>query len=271
MTLAEPERAALIASVRRAARELILPHFRALAPDQIRWKSGIDDLVTAADLAAEAAISADARQILPGALIVGEEATAADPSLPARIADADLAVIIDPIDGTWNFANGLSVFGVILAVTSRGRTVFGMLYDPLNDDWIEATLGHGAWYHRHGRHRLMQPAETPADPAGLISPWLFPEPRRKAVFEALPRFRRVDNLRCSCHEYRLLAQGGTDFMLSALAKPWDHAAGVLIAQETGALARMLDGGDYLPGTSDGPILVARDQATAAYVIDTLKQ
>ena len=62
----------------------------------------------------------------------------------ARI-NAPRCVVIDPIDGTWNFAHGLGTFGTILAVVEHGQTVWGALYDPLGDDRIEAHLGGGAW------------------------------------------------------------------------------------------------------------------------------
>lgn len=268
MSLDPHIRTALIEAVRRVSVAEILPRFRNLAPDQIASKSAPDDLVTEADRAAEAAIAAAVADILPGALVVGEEATAAAPALPARLADAGTAVIIDPVDGTWNYAHGLSVFGVILSVMQGGRTVFGLHYDPINDDWIEAALGEGTWLVRDSRHRLTLPPRPPrlaSELFGLIPVWLFPPETRDAMIMAQTHFGRTGSLRCSCHEYRLLAQGSVDFLLSATAKPWDHAAGVLLATEAGGTARMLDGSDWRPGISKGPLLVARDEATSEAV------
>lgn len=264
MILSDAERTALIEAVRTAARDHVLPRFRALAPAEIATKTAADDLVTAADLAAEASLTDAVAGIFPGALVVGEEAAAADPDLPSRLAGAEVAVILDPVDGTWNYANGLSVFGMILSVVREGRTVFGLHYDPLNDDWVEAGLGTGAWLHHKGRHPLRL-APRPPRPArelfGMIPIWLFDADRRAAMFEAERRLARVGSLRCSCHEYRLLAQGSVDFLLSASAKPWDHAAGVLIATEAGGRAEMLDASAYRPGSSQGSLLAARDQST----------
>ncbi|MFD1881686.1 inositol monophosphatase family protein [Paracoccus pacificus] len=272
MTLSDAERSALIEAVRRAARDHVLPRFRALSPADIATKSAADDLVTAADLAAEASLTQAVAHIFPGALVVGEEAAAADPVLPSRIADADLTVIIDPVDGTWNYANGLSVFGMILSVVRDGRTVFGIHYDPLNDDWVEAGLGTGAWLQHNGRHPLRL-APRPPRPAselfGMIPIWLFDADRRKAMFAAERQLARVGSLRCSCHEYRLLAQGSVDFLLSATAKCWDHAGGVLITTEAGGAAEMLDGSAYRPGESQGSLLAARDRATLEAVRDLI--
>lgn len=259
MTLTETERLSLIAAIRETARAHILPRFRALSPTEIAAKSAPDDLVTAADLAAEAALSEAAGRIFPGCLVVGEEAAAADPSLPAGLEDAETAVIIDPVDGTWNFAHGLATFGVIVSVMRGGQVVFGIHYDPLNDDWVEAGAGSGAWLGRRGRHPLRLPKRAPralSDLFGLIPVWLFDPSRREAAITAQTRFGRTGSLRCSCHEYRLLVQGSVDFLISATAKPWDHAAGMLLTQEAGGAVAMLDGSPYRPGLSEGTLIAA---------------
>ena len=101
----------------RAAVQEILPRFQALTADQVRQKTSAFDIVTEADEAAEAVIAADLREAFPGALIVGEEGTERDPSLLQAIGGAELAFVVDPIDGTKNFASGLPLFGVMAAAT----------------------------------------------------------------------------------------------------------------------------------------------------------
>ena len=117
-----------------------MPRFRRLVPGAARAKSAPDDLVTEADLAMEAALTEGVRRVLPGTAVVGKEAVAADPGVRAA-AGAELAVIVDPLDGTWNFTHGVAVFGVILAVARWGEPVWGLLYDPLLDDWVVARRG----------------------------------------------------------------------------------------------------------------------------------
>lgn len=250
--------------LRAAAAAEILPRFRRLRPDDIRAKTTPDDLVSEADLAAEGAMSEALARDFPEALIVGEEAVETDPGLLDRLPGAPLAFVIDPIDGTWNFAAGLSVFGVILAVIERGRTVVGVLYDPVMDDWIAARAGGGAWFERAGddaRRPLRIGGAGPADEAkGLVSPFNFPAVDRARLAAQLVGFGRVDALRCSCHEYRMLAQGRVRFCLSGGTKVWDHAAGVLVTTEAGGSVRMLDGRPYAPGLRDGRILAADDAA-----------
>ncbi|MDB6453734.1 inositol monophosphatase family protein [Falsirhodobacter sp. 20TX0035] len=249
----------LIDAVRRAAREEILPRFRNLSPDAIGMKSGPQDLVTVADTAAERSIAAAARALCPGALIVGEEAVEADPALLDRLATADHAVIIDPIDGTGNFVNGMASFGTILAVTEAGQTVFGLLYDPVGDDWIMATKGQGAWYVRPGQppRRLTGPRAVPlAEARAFVPLFLYPPDRRAAVAGTLPFFARASDLRCSCHEYRQFALGHAEVIVSPMAKPWDHAAGMLVAAECGGTGWSNGRPGYDPARPLPPIAVA---------------
>ncbi|MCA0848801.1 hypothetical protein LCL92_16095 [Salipiger thiooxidans] len=142
VTTAEAE--ALVALLRKVGREIVLPRFCNLDPAEIDAKTEPTDLVTIADQEAEVALAAGARAIFPGCEVVGEEAVSDDPALLDRIAGAATCVIIDPVDGTFNFTRGLAVFGIILAVTRHGETVLGLRYDPVADDWVIAHRGGAA-------------------------------------------------------------------------------------------------------------------------------
>src|SRR5690606_36122452 len=85
----------------------IMPRFRNAAASNVAEKTSSVDLVTQADLLSEAYITAKLRERFPGALIVGEEAYDADPSVVPALAEAELGFVIDPVDGTFNFAAGL--------------------------------------------------------------------------------------------------------------------------------------------------------------------
>lgn len=258
------EEEALIEAVRAVSRAEILPRFRALGRAEVDSKSAPDDLVTIADKAAEHAIGARVAEILPSARIIGEEAVATDASLLDGIAHPGLTVIIDPIDGTWNYANGLSTFGVILAVVEDGETILGLLYDPSGDDWIVARKGDGAWYDGVNRtaERLAASAAPPRldETMGFVGLYLYGKADQARIAATLPEFRRTYSLRCSCHEYRMMAQGRADFVLNGMLNPWDHAAGVLALEEAGGVARLLDGTPYRPTMTDGLLLTAGNAA-----------
>ena len=132
--------------LRDVAKAEIMPRWRSLSEGQIRQKSSAFDLVTDADEAAERAIAAKLAEVFPGAATIGEESCEKNPALLDTIGDHDLAFIVDPVDGTANFAAGLPLFGVICAVVCKGVVAAGVIFDPLGDDWAIAVKGQGAWY-----------------------------------------------------------------------------------------------------------------------------
>ncbi len=248
----------LITLLRDTARAEILPRFRNLEEGSIHTKAHAFDLVTLADTEAEKAITAALNAAYPDALVVGEEAVAADATIRADLPDAPRAFLVDPVDGTWNFARGLATFGTILAATHFGKPILGLIYDPIGDDVIWASHeGETLFQNAHdAQHTLSTAAPKPLDQlAGYIHLKLLPQAKQPAVAALFPEIGQPGALRCSAHEYRLLAQGHVDFVLSGTMTPWDHAAGVLMCQNAGGVARMLDGSDYSANLPEGILLV----------------
>jgi fructose-1,6-bisphosphatase/inositol monophosphatase family enzyme len=249
-----------------------MPLFRALPDGAVETKSGPDDLVTVADRAAEAAITCGVAALLPDAAVVGEEAASIDPGILSRIGAPGMCVIVDPVDGTGNYARGLATFGMILAVTIDGQTAFGLLYDPVLDDWVMATRGGGAWFCRPDappRRLTLGPAPPLGQAQGFLSVGLFPAPLHPALHALRPAEGRMDDLHCSCHEYRQIALGHSDFIASGALKPWDHAAGVLVVAEAGGRSLLSGGRAYAPTVHSGSIVVGADAATAVAMRDAL--
>jgi fructose-1,6-bisphosphatase/inositol monophosphatase family enzyme len=262
----------LIDIVRRAGQEIVMPSFRQLHASDVETKSSLTDLVTVADKASEAFITTEIQHAFPDWEIVGEEAVAENPSTTDKIATADTCVIIDPIDGTWNYAHGLSDFGIILAVVVKGMTRFGLLYDPVNDDWVYANLGEGAFFQRtamNEKGKNQTPNQAPlalhitAEPeldklAGIMSVNSYTGQKKQDFALKASRFVRINNLP-SCPAYRQIAQGHFHFSLTYKMLPWDHAAGVLVHTEAGGVCRTLEGKEYSPTMLDGEMLAAQSE------------
>jgi fructose-1,6-bisphosphatase/inositol monophosphatase family enzyme len=250
--------------MRQATEVEILPRFRKLGRDGVRTKSGPLDLVTDADEAAERYITAGIARLFPGAVVVGEEATAADPSLLGRLGDADLAFVVDPVDGTANFAAGLPLFGVMVAAVSRGETIAAVIHDPIGDDAALALRGEGAWMETPSgkRYDLKVAAPVPlAEMVGAINWRYFDEPFRTNALALLPRMASTWDYRNAAHEYRLLAQGHAHVAVFARMMPWDHAPGLLIHAEAGGYSARLDGRQYTPTETTHGIIAAPDEAS----------
>lgn len=245
--------------LRHAAQAAILPRFRRLDSSAVRQKAEAIDLVTEADLETEHIIRARAADLWPDALFVGEEAVSADPSLLDRLDGADLAIVVDPVDGTANFAAGLPLFATMAAVVKGDETVAGIIYDPMGDDWIMAEKGGGAWLRRpDGGAERLAVATAPGleQMVGTVSITYLPQESKAAVLANLARVRVAANYRVAGHDYRLFASGHTHFVCVNKLMPWDHLGGVLIAQEAGGYAARFDGSSYLPAHRAGGILVA---------------
>ncbi|ARM88639.1 inositol monophosphatase protein [Rhizobium sp. CIAT894] len=250
--------------LRRAAKTEILPRFRRLGEDDVRAKSEATDLVTEADERAERMIKAEAERLWPSALFLGEESVAAEPDLLGRLADADLAIVVDPVDGTFNFAAGIPAFGVMASVISGGETIAGIIYDPMGDDWVMAEKGGGAWLRRpDGEVRRLRAAEPVSlgQMVGMASTGYLRQEKRAEILGNLAKVRFLTNYRCAAHEYRTFAGGHVHYLMYNKMMPWDHLAGALISQEAGGYAARFDGSPYLPHHLEGGLLVAPDKAS----------
>ncbi len=252
--------------LRAAAQAEIMPRFRRLAPDAIRAKTGPLDLVTEADEGAEKVIAAGLTKLIPGVLVVGEEGTAIDPTLLDGLAGADCAVVVDPVDGTANFAAGVPLFGCMAALFLKGECVAGWIHDPLGDDTAIALRGEGAWIEdAEGRPRgtLRVASPVPVERmVGAVSWGWMPEPLRSRVPARLPRLAASINYRCAAHEYRLAAGGHAHLLMYNKLMPWDHAPGWLIHAEAGGFAARFDGQPYDPARHrGGGLLCTPDRAS----------
>jgi fructose-1,6-bisphosphatase/inositol monophosphatase family enzyme len=264
--------AQLATLLRAAARAEVMPRFRHLGADDVHAKSGPLDLVTVADEAAERFITAGLHRLHPGAVVIGEEATAADPTLLDRLAGADLAFVVDPIDGTANFAAGLPLFGTMAAVIRRGEIIAAAIHDPLGDDTALALRGEGAWIETPAgvREILHVAPSVPVAQMSGVASWRFlPIEQRATVACNLVHVAASFELRCAAHQYRLLAAGHCHFLMANRLWPWDHAPGLLLHREAGGFSAHFDGSPYDPTETTGGLLCTPDEAGFVALRDVL--
>jgi fructose-1,6-bisphosphatase/inositol monophosphatase family enzyme len=264
MSFSRHQLATLNDILRAASAAEIMPRFRNLGPAAIRSKSSPLDLVTDADEAAETAITAALGHAFPGALVVGEEATARDPSLLDGLAAAPLAFVVDPVDGTANYAAGLPLFGCMAAALMHGEVVASAIHDPVGGDTALALRGEGAWLERAdgGCETLRVAAPVPPGAMSGAASWRYlPAAERAAVCRNLARVAASWDLRCAAHQYRMLAAGSCHFLLFNRLLPWDHAPGWLLHREAGGYSAGLDGHPYRPALRGRGLLCAPDETS----------
>lgn len=263
MSFTDANLAEVVQLVRAVARTAIMPRFRNLGLGEIKAKSGPQDLVTIADEEAEAMLGTAFGRLAPGCCIVGEEAASRDPALLKQLADAPLAFVIDPLDGTANFAAGLPLFGVMVAVVEQGCTMGAVIHDPVGDDTAVALAGQGAWMQASDGARTTLRVAHPARLAnmtGSVSWRYMSEPRRSRVCARLPMVGAAWDYRCAAHQYRLLAAGHCHYSVYNRLMPWDHAAGVLLHAEAGGYSARLDSTPYTVTDTGGGLICAPDRA-----------
>lgn len=236
--------AAVHALMREASERAILPRWRQLAAHEIEAKESggmLPDVVTIADREAEAILSDGLARLLPEAAIVGEEACAADPAVFDRLEHA-LCWIVDPLDGTNNFAAGRPPFGILVALAERGEAVAGWIFDCLTGRFCHAARGRGAFV---DGERIMA-RETGVSPPVAANSLVYLQPdRRESVRAAIePHYTLVDIPRCAAEQYPRLVLGENDLAIFERTLPWDHAAGALFVNEAGGKVARPDGSLY---------------------------
>jgi myo-inositol-1(or 4)-monophosphatase len=211
---------------------------RDLTALQVSEKSA-GDVATDIDLWAEQALRAKLMTLLPGSQFIGEETGGALSDAPTWI--------VDPIDGTANFARGYPQWSVSVALALQGEPVLGVIVDPNRQETFYATRGQGAWLKsRHGLQRLTCSALS--EPLKATVSTVFPKPLSPLMQPYLAEFERVirsvGQVRRSgsmALELAYVAAGRTDAFWERGMAAWDAAAGLVLLREAGASVVALDG------------------------------
>lgn len=240
------------ALMRDALGRAILPRYQSLASHEVIAKAA-DDMVTVADREAELILAEGLARLLPEATVVGEEAAHADPAVLERLGDA-LCWIIDPLDGTNNFAVGKPPFGVLVALAERGTTIGGWILDGLSGRFCHALRGGGAWIDGEPVRAQTSGQEPPIAAISL----LFADPARREGLRTriAPHYTVVDIPRCAAEQYPRIVLGQNDLSVFERTLAWDHAAGVLFVNEAGGKATRPDGSPYRVDRHLEPGLIA---------------
>ncbi len=244
--------------MRRTADAVIVPRFRALQADQIEEKSP-GEVVTLVDREAEAMISDVLRRIRPDAIVVGEEATHADPSLADVLLTDRPAWLLDPLDGTANFVEGSDDFAVMVAFVEGRRTTRAWIWRPAMSESWTAHLGDGA--HCNGQRIEVAKVMHQRLRGAVLTRFLEPTHRDHVEANAPELGEVLPGLKCAGVEYPDIVTGKQDFAMFKRTLPWDHAPGTFILREAGGIARRWDGTDYEPTFEGDGLLAATDAAS----------
>jgi myo-inositol-1(or 4)-monophosphatase len=210
-------------------------------------EKGPKDLVTDADLASQQAIRAILLEAYPEYEFVGEEQGEQGPLASKRFAQqgSPPCWIVDPLDGTVNYVHRLQSFAVSIGLFAEGKMRLGVIYDPVMDEFFTAVDGQGAQcdgqpIHPSDCQDVEQALVACSFPAGVQR--THPEVGRFVnVLEACRSLRRLGSCALNmCY----VASGRLDAYWATSIAPWDCAAGVVIARESGAVLTAYDGSNF---------------------------
>ncbi|MFF7067061.1 inositol monophosphatase family protein [Streptomyces pseudovenezuelae] len=252
-------------AVRKAAAAEVMPRFRRLAAHEVDQKGGPHDLVTDADRLAEQYLTEVLGALLPGSVVVGEEAVHADPASYEALQGDTPVWIVDPVDGTRQFVHGDPGFCMLVALARSGVLLASWTYAPARDQLATAIRGRGAFLDGERLHAgapdpdrdlrvaTSHPDYTTEDQKrGLLGLWtdgVAPRPCGSAGLE-----------------YLAVARGELDAVAFSWEAAWDHAAGQLLVEEAGGAHLTLTGEPFrITGGNTLPFTAARDAATARRV------
>lgn len=249
--------------IRETAAAELLPRFRNLAKSDIRQKRP-GDVVTVADEAAEQRLASGLAKILPGVPVVGEEAVEKDSSLLDLIGrPGESCWIVDPLDGTANFAAGRDRFAIIVCLVRDTMPIAGWILD--------VPRGHLAEAHRDGGVTLDGVPVAGRQPdrplIGYVGYRIIKEFDRQLGEAQRAKLGRLSTLSCAGLEYIELLSGRADFNLYRMTKPWDHAAGSLMMREAGGGSVQFNGSPYAPTQSLAAGLIS---STSGEALDEAK-
>lgn len=202
---------------------------------QVDYK-GVIDLVTEVDHQSEAYLLGEISRLFPGHQVMTEESTGLDGS-------KEHLWILDPIDGTVNFAHGVPVFSVSLAYIHYGELTLGAVIDPMRNELFTAEKGKGSWLNG----RRLQVAQA-SDLARSLLVTGFPYDMWHTSKNNLENFanlslktQAVRRIGSAALDLCYVGAGRFDGYWELKVRPWDIAGAMLVAQEAGALVTLADG------------------------------
>ena len=232
---AQPDLHTELLELARATAEeaaLLVGAGRSTAADQVDTKSSPVDVVTAVDRASEALIVRRLLEARPDDGVLGEEGA-------ATAGTSGVRWVVDPIDGTVNFLYGLPAFAISIAAEVDGRTEVGVVLDVPTGELFTAVRGGGAWLTAPGAATMQLHGSSPVslDRSLVATGFGYGVEQRRAqgavVAQLLPEVRDIRRWGCASLDLCAAAAGRVDAYYEQGLKPWDHAAGALVAEEAG--------------------------------------
>lgn len=248
--------------LRQAADRFILPRWQQLASTEIQTKSSATDFVTIADIEAERWLTPELEKLVPGAIVVGEEACSDQPDLREKSADG-LVWTLDPVDGTRNFVQQRPHFCSMIALARDGIGLAAWIWLPLEQACLYAAPAQGLFWlrpdadpkplalpgHRRGLDQMTGSGGVLGLPAEL-------QDRVRARLKQLPGRQFIGSAGI---EAVRMASAKQDYLFHGRCNPWDHFPVDIICRTAGMIVRHLPEDSGYDPLLRSALLVAPDR------------
>ena len=247
---------AVARAMQTAAERFIVPRFGNLLSGHVREKAK-GETVTIADHESEHFLTEQLSTLIPGSLVVGEEAVSADTSVLERLGEKT-CWLIDPLDGTSNFAAGRTPFAVMVALLDQGEAQASWILDPITRRFCHAHKSQGAWI---DGTRVQARSSGHSIPVAALATGFLPKDMRADIeSRSAGHLTHAAIPRCAGEQYPRLVTGENDLALFWRTLPWDHAPGALFLCEAGGHIARFDGSPYRPAHTGQSLLAAASPA-----------
>jgi fructose-1,6-bisphosphatase/inositol monophosphatase family enzyme len=220
--------------IRRAASEILLPCFRHLTPEQIRYKNA-RDVVTDVDEQAEHFLSEELVKLIKNSVVVGEENCFKNPDCMTALVENEWTWLVDPIDGTNNFIKQCDEFGIMVGLVHNGIPYAGWIFLPIYDIFICGSTDNGVL--RNG----IPIGLTPTYPKSAEQLRGLYRQRDKDITDRIKAFPLRNDTHCNAFDFSILISGDSDFIVYPGSNPWDIVAGSVLIQTLGGYAAKANG------------------------------
>jgi fructose-1,6-bisphosphatase/inositol monophosphatase family enzyme len=250
-----------------ASERKIMPLWQNLRGDDVTKKTP-DEIVTIADSNCESFLMEHLPNLLDGSLVIGEESVHKNPNLLSALFSDAPVWIIDPLDGTGNFVSGKPPIAIMVCLIHCGVTLGAWVLNPISGILTSAEKGSGAF---EGSTRLeIEPSFQPlSNLRGALLTKFLPDSLRPVAEAASNCFLCVERTKCAGYDYNAFAKNEMQFLFYYRTLVWDHAPGILIAEEAGGFVRRLDGTEYTPTDTRKGLLCASSKEMWEVIQKTL--
>ncbi|MBB43209.1 MAG: hypothetical protein CMM44_05540 [Rhodospirillaceae bacterium] len=227
--------------MRNCANDIVMPYFRNLSDTQI-WRKKNNSIVTIADIKSEEFLQRNLLNLLPGSTTIGEEETENDPRIVNRLRGDKPVWVIDPVDGTSNYAQGKKRFSMIIALCINGEAIGGWLATPATDRYFWSMKDEGSW---SGEKRIFITGNKIYRSQKLSGSLGAKITKLEGIRN---NFKNLYRQACCGADYMDIAEEKLDFAFyRGGMKVWDHCAGDLLVREAGGhTGELVTGKAYRP-------------------------